>query len=813
MAETESSILNFLGSAGDSTVKIEKDESNAVLRAEFEKAILDSTKRDTEREKALQSALNTLRKQREKYMKKEAGSGNDDVFNNEKEPEEEEAQNEKEKTEFEHPVDNESESAENMTKRLYFQALDLKERSDNQDPNLKDNHFNSVNNGSMNYNVEVDEANTYNGNNTSAWNPTQSNYSPTINHQNSQQPQSMVSKKELFKKSSTTRIGDDLYRRAQLREQRLRQRQEIAANQAKAKAQPQLNKRSLEMAERLETSAMDRLINYQKREVIIENDILAESTFHPEINEVSKNICAGKVSGGVSSHERLYEQSKLMRERKERLHESRIDIEMADCTFNPNTRSSSKTFRTTMGSVNLRSNDHNVVSRLQDWGKRREERIEKEQSMKVDKNEIECTFKPQLDSNKPLCVRQRKSIKHVERSQHPGISKFIERQQIARDLKKERESVPYCTGQKWTGRTTKGIAPKFNNRPSSTKIRSLRRPVPIQKESPQLPKNNNNNHRNANHNSESDETKPFKEPPTVTEIEHIIFVKLEEYMSSKRTVLNDLFHEFDQTRKGYLTREEYGLLMCRLGVDTIIGNNVEPFIEYLQEVSPNGRITYHYLVSELRNHRTREIKAQHTTPSKDWPPINTSGDPTHMRDMLSAEVAKLVEDEFDERESDMPNDDNDLVFMPSEIGKKHNNSLLPTSASFSKPSFGNHHHKNRNNSMNNLAAVDHSSGHVINPNGNIKSMKFQHEDNDFAYPDATSEYSPRANADDSNKKSKNFSESYLKNSPSAKAVTKRGFSEGNTRKTQHQKSLSAHYERMRRVRQQRHEEEIRQQMF
>lgn len=47
---------------------------------------------------------------------------------------------------------------------------------------------------------------------------------------------------------------------------------------------------------------------------------------------------------------------------------------------------------------------------------------------------------------------------------HPGISRFIQRQEAARAERRRRANIPHSTGEAWTGRQTIPVSPKFNVR-------------------------------------------------------------------------------------------------------------------------------------------------------------------------------------------------------------------------------------------------------------------------------------------------------------------------------------------------------------
>ena len=52
-------------------------------------------------------------------------------------------------------------------------------------------------------------------------------------------------------------------------------------------------------------------------------------------------------------------------------------------------------------------------------------------------------------------------MKDVE-TLHPGIDRFLKRQQRARELQKQRREIPHCDGTSWTGKCTKPRAPKLH---------------------------------------------------------------------------------------------------------------------------------------------------------------------------------------------------------------------------------------------------------------------------------------------------------------------------------------------------------------
>ena len=60
-----------------------------------------------------------------------------------------------------------------------------------------------------------------------------------------------------------------------------------------------------------------------------------------------------------------------------------------------------------------------------------------------------------------LREKQTQKLKDVE-TIHPGIDRFLKRQERARELQKARREIPHCDGKSWTGKVTKPRAPRLH---------------------------------------------------------------------------------------------------------------------------------------------------------------------------------------------------------------------------------------------------------------------------------------------------------------------------------------------------------------
>ena len=60
-----------------------------------------------------------------------------------------------------------------------------------------------------------------------------------------------------------------------------------------------------------------------------------------------------------------------------------------------------------------------------------------------------------------LKENQTQKLKDVE-TIHPGIDRFLKRQERARELQKARREIPHCDGKSWTGKVTKPRAPRLH---------------------------------------------------------------------------------------------------------------------------------------------------------------------------------------------------------------------------------------------------------------------------------------------------------------------------------------------------------------
>lgn len=151
----------------------------------------------------------------------------------------------------------------------------------------------------------------------------------------------------------------------------------------------------------------------------------------------------------VERWEGLFDLVKLLKDKREELNKKYARLEEeedAACTFHPHISSPSQSPRPSQ-----------VSTRLVNWAKDREERLRQQRDDEIVKETEKCTFRPEVHVVKeptPSPLRQNK-----------GLDKFLERQEIARRQKVEKE-LQQCkyTGQGWTPKLTQPTSPKFHYR-------------------------------------------------------------------------------------------------------------------------------------------------------------------------------------------------------------------------------------------------------------------------------------------------------------------------------------------------------------
>lgn len=164
---------------------------------------------------------------------------------------------------------------------------------------------------------------------------------------------------------------------------------------------PEISERSQKLAARL-GDAKERLL--QKPAPKTTGD--AECTFTPSI--IKKDDSENKIWW-----ETLYQQSKIIQEKKEKTKEDfdRLKVD-PECTFKPKLSSANN---------EKKENSDDRVKRLQEWQKTREDRLKQEREQNSNRGLEECTFAPKI--NKNVAPAQ------VPKQQAP-VNKFLQRQYL-----------------------------------------------------------------------------------------------------------------------------------------------------------------------------------------------------------------------------------------------------------------------------------------------------------------------------------------------------------------------------------------------
>jgi hypothetical protein len=261
----------------------------------------------------------------------------------------------------------------------------------------------------------------------------------------------------------STPQGHSLYNRAQ---QVLKKKDKLRQLESKAKeaqARPRLSKRSLRLANKLESSS-DRLTkhtkqqirelqmlsikreinNYEKRNIgarqqshhnkkgHLPSDILdPELTFQPQVNKISERIAKTKnavknLQKGerkIDFGERLHRDHKTWHKGLHKLRKEKEDKELAECTFQPNRTKSKRTYQKLGMGYNGNSNRSNVMNdapehRLNKWLRKRDQKIERKMKERHDDTLKGCTFEPNAD-------RRRSNLQKIKAgSGAPGNAKL-----------------------------------------------------------------------------------------------------------------------------------------------------------------------------------------------------------------------------------------------------------------------------------------------------------------------------------------------------------------------------------------------------
>ena len=225
---------------------------------------------------------------------------------------------------------------------------------------------------------------------------------------------------------------------------------------------PQLSKHSLKLAARLGSST-ERLRTPTPRRTPRPLD--DNCTFAPAVDPNSVRLDrrqkVGEDGRKVERWEGLFELVKVFKEKREELNKKYARIEEeeeAACTFHPQVSSPSSSI-----------NPAQLPNRLVNWAKDKAERLRLQRDQELAKETEMCTFRPEVHAVREEGASPLKMNK--------GLDKFLERQEIARRLKVEKE-LQQCkyTGQGWTPKLTQPASPKFHTRTGTPNRRAPRVP-------------------------------------------------------------------------------------------------------------------------------------------------------------------------------------------------------------------------------------------------------------------------------------------------------------------------------------------------
>jgi len=232
---------------------------------------------------------------------------------------------------------------------------------------------------------------------------------------------------------------------------------------AKPQFRPQLSKKSLEIASRLENS-FQRLVDTSitkskenKKKLIKQID--NEHSFQPKINKLSKALderFRANVFNGDELHrwDQLYlmkEKYNMDREARQRQKEEE-EANNKECTFHPQISTNSNRM--------YRDDSAGFAERASNWKKNKERRLDKEREYRFDKEMENCTFQPEVNE---ISQRFRNSsftgssnnLNDISNLSIRGIDQHFEKIDKANRMKKELEArQERFTGKTWKSQIT-----------------------------------------------------------------------------------------------------------------------------------------------------------------------------------------------------------------------------------------------------------------------------------------------------------------------------------------------------------------------
>lgn len=175
----------------------------------------------------------------------------------------------------------------------------------------------------------------------------------------------------------------------------------------------------------------------------------------------------GKTGKKKQRWEVLYELNEKMKKQKENCPEFLENKEDPECTFKPNIKTNPPL---SMGKF---SNDKDFFERNQVWVEQKKKRVEDLKRTGKSRDFDNCTFQPALVNPATLS----KSVHNEQGVLTKGIDKFLKRQQQARHLKEEKEALisNMGAGHGWKNQITVPQSPKIGQKTTVASVQALRK--------------------------------------------------------------------------------------------------------------------------------------------------------------------------------------------------------------------------------------------------------------------------------------------------------------------------------------------------
>lgn len=159
-----------------------------------------------------------------------------------------------------------------------------------------------------------------------------------------------------------------------------------------------------------------------------------EFSYRPAIDPLSEELMRRKKNDmlGRNIWEHLYNMDKVLKEKRDQSHlEKKLKEEEASlqgCTFQPRI----KGLGSQSGDVSYKQ-EGDIYERTKMWKKSIEDKIRKKKDTYEKEEEKSCVFKPELSAKQPA----EPSVTPI--GEIKGVSKFMERQKVANEARKEKE--------------------------------------------------------------------------------------------------------------------------------------------------------------------------------------------------------------------------------------------------------------------------------------------------------------------------------------------------------------------------------------